>query len=70
MSKYKEDLEMYNAIPEDLFWLKKALPLCVNLWDLFKIIGWEQFLEKYDAFMDAIIDELAARCEEAIAVTK
>lgn len=66
----KEDLEIYDAISEDDLWVKRALPLCVNVWQEMRMLGWEKFYALYDQFIDIIIDELAARAEEAVAVTK
>ncbi len=64
------DKEIYDAIP-DYIYSKPYLPFCSFIWRLLrKQGGWQDFWDRYDDFVDATLDELVMRMEEAIAISK
>jgi len=63
------DKEIYDSIP-DWIYSKPYLPFCSFVWNLMRKQGWEIFWEHYDEFVDATLEELILRMEEAIAVSK
>lgn len=66
----KKDLEIYDLIPDEDYWIKPWMPLAVNVWENMQMMGSYKFYEMYDEFCDIIIDELSARADEATAVTQ
>jgi hypothetical protein len=63
------DREIYDTIPDYLF-SKPYLPFCTFVWRLLRKEGWEEFWVKYDDFVEATLQELIFRMEEAIALAK
>jgi len=63
------DKEVYDSIPDYLY-SKPYLPFISFIWRLLKKNGWESFWQNYDDFVQATLDELVMRMEEAIAVSK
>ncbi|NVM56168.1 MAG: hypothetical protein HWN66_20900, partial [Candidatus Helarchaeota archaeon] len=63
------DKEIYNTIP-DFLYSKPYLPFCSFVWRLVRKEGWEEFWVKYDDFVEATLEELVMRMEEAIALAK
>ncbi|MHA1276274.1 MAG: hypothetical protein ACTSQI_02280 [Candidatus Helarchaeota archaeon] len=63
------DKEIYDSIP-DFMYSKPYLPFCQFVWRLLKKQSWEDFWDRYDDFVEATLDELVMRMEEAIALGK
>jgi len=63
------DREVYDSIPDYLF-SKPYIPFTTVIWRMLKMIGWETFWQHYDDFVEATLQELVMRMEEAIAISK
>lgn len=65
----EKNKELYNSIPDNVY-SKNYLPFCQQVWKLLLNLGWEYFIDIYDDYVEATLDELVMRMEEAIAVSK
>ncbi len=63
------DKEIYESIP-DWVYSKPYLPFCEFIWRLLRKQSWETFWEHYDDFVEATLDELILRMEEAIKISQ
>ncbi len=61
--------EIYDSIPDHVY-SKPYLPLCTQVWKFFEYMEWDDFVNVYDDFAEAVLDELVMRMEEAIEVAK
>ncbi|MHA1378964.1 MAG: hypothetical protein ACTSRG_11330 [Candidatus Helarchaeota archaeon] len=69
MDLAEKNRELYKSIPDDVY-SKPYLPLCQQVWKMLLNMGWEYFLDVYDEYVEATLDELVLRMEEAISVSK